>query len=419
MSDDKTAGAIPASDMQYEIWREGPKGLVALIHGFLDDRHSWRGFASAASLDGWTVVSMDYAKGVTSNALDTYAGRVAALIEQLRVPQAPVVLVGHSMGGQVAELVAGTSRVDALALVLPAPLRGYPLTADQLLAFQGLARQKDPEVVGKGRAARTFEAAPHVMRVLVASAVNTPVDESLVELNAWVQGHQLGTIPSRAYAPTLVITSDDKFFSPSFLQEAVCARFANVSTEHVAAAGHWPHVEQPQATADAVAAFIAKIKPNLSAPQLVRASDLEKIAEEFEEWFFKDYFDTWISVCNGTGEPESVLQYWGAPLHAAAMVRTQWLMTESDVLAQIRATQAPLKASGYRTTRILDRRVIVYNQSAASVDAIWSRRGAEDQELQRLASHFEVHRTENGWRVVAMANTLTDAGNLEQVWPVR
>jgi pimeloyl-ACP methyl ester carboxylesterase len=419
MSDEKTVGAVSESGVQYKVWREGPRGLLALLHGFLDDSRTWEGFASAASLGGWTVVSMDYAKGVTTNALDAYASRVAGLIEQLRKPLQPVVVVGHSMGGQVAELVAGISRVDALALILPAPLRGYPLTAEQMQAFQVLARQKDPQVVGKGRAARTFDADPDVMRVLVASAVNTPVDESLVELDAWVQGHRLGTVPSRAYAPTLVITSDDKFFSPSFLQEAVCSRFANVSTQHVAAAGHWPHVEKPQATADAVAAFIAGIKQNLSAPQVISASNLDKTAEEFEEWFFTHYVETWIAVCSGSAEPENMLQYWGAPLHAAAMVRTQWLMSESDVLAQIRATQAPLKASGYRTTKILDRRVTIYNQSAACVDALWSRKGAEDQELQRVATHFEVHRTENGWRVVAMANTLTDAGQLTQVWPLR
>lgn len=419
MSDEKTVGAIPESGVQYKVWREGPRGLLVLLHGFLDDSGTWERFASAASLDGWTVVAMDYAKGVTTKALDTYASRVAGLIESLRKPQQPVVVVGHSMGGQVAELVAGTSRVDALALILPAPLRGYPLTADQKQAFQALARQKDAQAVGKGRAARTFDAAPDAMRVLVASAVNTPVDESLIELEAWVQGHRLGTVPSRAYAPTLVITSDDKFFSPSFLQEAVCSRFANVGTQHVAAAGHWPHVERPEATADAVAAFIAEIKPNLSAPQVINASNLDKTAEEFEEWFFTHYVDTWISVCNGSAEPENMLQFWGAPLHAAAMVRTQWLMSESDVLAQIRATQAPLKASGYRTTKILDRRVTIYNQSAACVDAIWSRKGAHDQELQRVATHFEAHRTDKGWRVVAMANTLTDAEQLTQVWPLR
>ncbi|AQV97300.1 hypothetical protein BJN34_25915 [Cupriavidus necator] len=419
MSDEKTAGAISEAGVQYKIWRAGSRGLIALLHGFLDDRHTWQGFASAASLDGWTVVSMDYAKGVITNALDTYASRVAGLIEQLREPLQPVVVVGHSMGGQVAELVAGMSRVDALALILPAPLRGYPLTTDQMQAFQALASQKDPQLVGKGRAARTFEAAPDAMRVLVASAVNTPVDESLVELQAWVQGHRLGEIPSRVSAPTLVISSDDKFFPPSFLQEAVCSRFANASTQHIAAAGHWPHVEQPLATADAVAAFIAEIKQKPPAPLPVSASNLDKTAEEFEEWFFKQYFDAWISVGNGAAEPETMLQYWGVPLHAAAMVRTQWLMTESDVVAQIRATQAPLKASGYRTTKLLDRRVTVYNQSAACVDAIWSRRGAEDQEIQRVASHFEVHRTADGWRVVAMANTLTDADELAQVWPLR
>jgi hypothetical protein len=64
----------------------------------------------------------------------------------------------------------------------------------------------------------------------------------------------------------------------------------------------------------------------------------------------------------------------------------------------------------------LDYRITAINKSAGVIDAIWSRRQKDETELQRVASHFEIHMTDQGWRVVAMANRMTRQTALDNVW---
>jgi pimeloyl-ACP methyl ester carboxylesterase len=85
-------------------------------------------------LPNWTVLAIELGDfsvpaEIPRNILDFFAQQAADVIAKLHVdPEKPLVLVGHSMGGQIAELVAGRlRRVDGLALVVPAPLKGYAL----------------------------------------------------------------------------------------------------------------------------------------------------------------------------------------------------------------------------------------------------------------------------------------------------
>lgn len=47
---------------------------------------------------------------------------------------------------------------------------------------------------------------------------------------------------------------------------------------------------------------------------------------------------------------------------------------------------------------------------------IWSRRRADESEIERRAVHFGIHRTDKGWRVVSVASALTDRTSLADIW---
>ena len=79
--------------------------------------------------------------------------------------------------------------------------------------------------------------------------------------------------------------------------------------------------------------------------------------------------------------------------------------------------RAPLKAAGYTHTVVPDSRVFVYNIVGAAVEVIWSRRRADDSEIQRWAVHFEVAKSDQGWRVVGIQSTATDTDTLSEIWP--
>ena len=103
-------------------------------------------------------------------------------------------------------------------------------------------------------------------------------------------------------------------------------------------------------------------------------------------------------------------------MHAASVHVTGWLLTADAVLELLEANHAPLKAAGYTNTQVLDRAITGYNDVAAGVDVIWSRRRGDATEIERVAVHFEIHRTEDGWRVIGVASADTAASSLADVW---
>lgn len=140
-------------------------------------------------------------------------------------------------------------------------------------------------------------------------------------------------------------------------------------------------------------------------------------AREMNDWFFNVYLPSWVALGAGkSGEQDAILEYWGVPLHAASVNMTKCLMTGQEVINLLRANQDPLQAESYTHTVVLDRKVLGYNPNAGSIDVIWSRRRADESEIERRAVHFEVHRTEQGWRVVTLASILTDRESLDEIW---
>ncbi|MEU1443993.1 DUF6841 family protein [Streptomyces mirabilis] len=141
---------------------------------------------------------------------------------------------------------------------------------------------------------------------------------------------------------------------------------------------------------------------------------------EVTEWFFEDYLPRWVAVAAGTsGEgPEFVLDYWGTPLHVTALGQSFWCLDDASVLAFLEMNHAPLRESGYSHTVVPDRRVLVYNTVGAAVEVIWSRRRADESEIERWAVQFSVAKSDKGWRVVGIHSAATDKDSLAETWPI-
>jgi hypothetical protein len=127
------------------------------------------------------------------------------------------------------------------------------------------------------------------------------------------------------------------------------------------------------------------------------SSDLDDVLEQVTSWFCDDYVPRWVSVGNGTSEdgPEFILRFWGCPLHVST----------------------PLRDAGYTHTVIPDSRVTVFHANGAAIDAIWSRRATGDNEIQRVAVHFELARSEDSWRIVGIQTSDTTMYSLDRLWP--
>ena len=141
--------------------------------------------------------------------------------------------------------------------------------------------------------------------------------------------------------------------------------------------------------------------------------------DEVIAWFFEDYLKRWVAVGSGTsGEgPEFILDYWGVPMSVTAVGEAFWLLDDEAVIGFLARNQEPLKAEGYTHTVVPDRRIMVYNKDGAAIEVIWSRRRADESEIERWAVHFEIVRGLKGWRVVAVQSVAIESDKLSDVWP--
>jgi hypothetical protein len=143
------------------------------------------------------------------------------------------------------------------------------------------------------------------------------------------------------------------------------------------------------------------------------------VHDEVTSWFFDDYLPTWVGVAAGTiaRGPEFILDYWAAPLHYNTDEGNQWLHDASAVVEFLKQTQSRLRADGYAYTDVPDQKVSFYHDNGAAIEVIWSRCRADGSEIERLAAHFELSRSQAGWRIVGIQALSTTADTLSAAWP--
>lgn len=118
-----TSDFIHVRGLRYHVrrWGDAAAPKMFLLHGFLDVSATWQPFAEVL-LPRFQVLAPDLRGfGLTEWPQDgywfqDYVGDVEAILDHY-APQEPVLLVGHSMGAQVASLFAGLrpQRVKKLA----------------------------------------------------------------------------------------------------------------------------------------------------------------------------------------------------------------------------------------------------------------------------------------------------------------
>lgn len=110
-------------ELRYLEWGEAKNPALVLLHGFMSHAHTWDTFSGAAAAR-FHVIALDQRGHGNSGwphepdyAPEHYAADLEAVIEALRL--APVVLVGHSMGGRSAAISAAAhpERVGKLVIV--------------------------------------------------------------------------------------------------------------------------------------------------------------------------------------------------------------------------------------------------------------------------------------------------------------
>ena len=240
-------------------------GLILFVHGYMDGAEVWRRTIERLSLPGWLTEAVSLAPANTPLAssgelLESYAKQALEHAEQVSMLGSRVIIVGHSMGGQIAELLATrlAARVAGLVLVIPAPLGGTTLPSPVMSRFESRIGLTDVDEIKAGKRSLAVALDEEAQDILARTTMATKSYASFEQLRAWTGGHLAGRAASKVAAPLLMIATEDKFFTADMLaQEAT--RFRTFSVEKIGAAGHWPQLEQPEALAHLITRFVQSL----------------------------------------------------------------------------------------------------------------------------------------------------------------
>jgi pimeloyl-ACP methyl ester carboxylesterase len=276
-------------DMQLRRWGPAPSGgepLVLLLHGWQDTGDTFQFLADAFERDRPLAAPDWRGFGRSGWSQDgywfpDYLADLDALLEILS-PNAPVILIGHSMGGNVVCLYAGVrpGRVRVLVNLegfgLPrtspdqAPAR-YAKWLDQVRSvpplkdydsfeqLAGIIRQRYPRF---GAAKSDFVARAWA-RAAQDGRVRLMGDSRHRWVNPTLYRREEADACWRAIeAPTLLLIGEQSNFVQRLGEDGSDAAFhalvRNLEIARVRDAGHMMHIEQPQALAALIEDFLRR-----------------------------------------------------------------------------------------------------------------------------------------------------------------
>ena len=223
----------------HRTWKKVAAGLKSSYRIVTYDMRGWGG--SGAAVDGYSITAL--------------ADEAMALIEYLGLRK--YVLIGHSMGGKVAQLVASRNPQGLAGLILVAPatptathlpeqemqkqIHAYDNreTVLQTIAFLS-ARTPDPETVEQ---------------IVEDSLSGTP--EAKMAWPTSVILEDISSEVSKIRVPTLVLAGElDRLDSVEQHRREVVARISGARLEIIPQSGHLLPIDEPVRTARAIDLFV-------------------------------------------------------------------------------------------------------------------------------------------------------------------
>jgi pimeloyl-ACP methyl ester carboxylesterase len=233
---------------------------LLFIHGFLDDATVWDGVI--ASLAG-KVNTARYdlpGFGARSTAvtdprelsLQSLAAEASKILDET---DTRVIVVGQSLGTQIAELVAAehADRVDGLVLLTPVPLGGTRLPDEAIAPFRALGGDLDAQRTARSQLSPALT--EDQLDRLIGSGAPALSDVVARYADIWNDGVSDAPVISEYTGPVLVIRGGADGFVTKQLIDTIVPRFPGAHEMAIDRGGHWLHVEQPGAVAEALLEF--------------------------------------------------------------------------------------------------------------------------------------------------------------------
>ncbi|MBA2590039.1 MAG: alpha/beta hydrolase [Alphaproteobacteria bacterium] len=229
------------------------KAPVLMIHGAFCGPWSLDGLKQKFEAAGYAVTAPalrfhDQKRAPSALATTGLADYAADLEDEIAALKAPPILVGHSMGGLLAQMLAARVKVAALVLLAPSPPWGVtPTTLFEIGAAHSMHLQPGHwnQVLEPNRdvaLAHSLDRLPRDMRDSVYGRFVAESGRAMFEVMNWAMDfNQASAVDVDAVtAPLLFLTgSDDKINPPSTVAQIAALYGAKATAEVLDGMGHW------------------------------------------------------------------------------------------------------------------------------------------------------------------------------------
>src|SRR5580704_4857912 len=241
---------------------EGSPVLV-FLHYWGGSRRSWsevmarlskRFRCIAVDLRGWGKSD----RGADNYSLFAQADDVAGVIESLKVKD--FVLVGHSMGGKIAQILAGRRPAGLRAVVLVAPALPTPLRVPDAQKQAMLASYTTPEGIGDALKIISHRPLTISQRLQVTEDSLGGAEPAKV---AWVSEGMVLDVSKQTASinvPVCVIAgSADQVEKEAALREAILPLVPHAKFKTIEGVGHLSPLEGPNEVAQQISDFLTDV----------------------------------------------------------------------------------------------------------------------------------------------------------------
>ncbi|HEY3777201.1 MAG TPA: alpha/beta hydrolase [Rhizomicrobium sp.] len=226
---------------------------VVMVHGAFCGSwvfDAWRALFETKGFAVHTPLLRHHEPGADMNALGhtglcDYASDLCTLIE--RIGGSPVV-IGHSLGGLLAQMLAARTRVRALVLLAPSPpwgmlcSTGFEFASAQALYFEGAFWRKAIAPRRRIAAEHALASVPEEQRAAILDRLVPESGQAMFEVLHWMFDlHRAAHVDARAVAcPILCLAGAADRINPPETVRRIARRYGGRARyEELAGHGHW------------------------------------------------------------------------------------------------------------------------------------------------------------------------------------